>query len=247
MYGADYDDSFPLSHRYEPSYTALFGLATWQTEVQPYVKNWGVMLHPKNSSLPSDAALAAWQRNLHYGVFCKSAVETPGSSNYVSFASGFTTAVSGGNTVWYEGFFGIGCEGTTCPWTNSAGPSVPSMSQTQVDNISGSLLAAEGGMWDLWTGSINLGNHPLAYGVLWSPAVYNLNGSSTYVMAGPHARKAPIQGRNGLSLAICNGMTTYVRTDGSAKAVPYRGGMMQNAFLSNGTRVLRNLYPAGGF
>jgi len=246
IYAGDYDDVFALSHRNEPANAALFGVSTWQVDVQPYTKSWGVMLHAKNTALPTDPALAAWQRNLHFGVFGRAAITTPGASFFQPFASGWSNAI-GGVLPRYEGVFGIGTAPGSVAWTNGTTTAVPSFSNTQIENVSGTVMVAEGGMWDLWTASLDGVNHPLAYGVRWEPtAQYNLGGNSDYVMAGPHARKRAVDNRTGLRLAICNGISTYVATDGSAKSINYRGRLMEVAFV--GTQpVLRNFYPAGGF
>jgi prepilin-type N-terminal cleavage/methylation domain-containing protein len=247
IYSSDYDDVFALSHRNEPANAALFGVSTWQVDVQPYTKNWGVMLHAKNTALPTDPALAAWQRNLHFGVFTRAAITTPGAGYFQAFASGFSNAL-GGVLPRYEGVFGIGTgPGAQQAWTNGTTTAVASLSNTQIENVSGTVMVAEGGMWDLWTGSLDGINHPLAYGVKWTPeAQYNLGGSTEYLMAGPHARKRAVDNRTGLRLAICNGISTYVATDGSAKSINYRGRLMEVAFV--GTQpVLRNFWPAGGF
>jgi len=246
IYAGDYDDSFALSHRNEPANAALFGISTWQVDVQPYTKSWGVMLHAKNTALPTDPALAAWQRNLHFGVFGRAAITTPGASYFQSFASGFSNAI-GGVLPRYEGVFGIGTAPGSAAWTNGTTTAVPSFSNTQIENVSGTVMVAEGGMWDLWTASLDGINHPLAYGVQWTPtAQYNLGGSTEFLMAGPHSRKRAVENRTGLRLAICNGISTYVATDGSAKSINYRGRLMEVAFV--GTQpVLRNFYPAGGF
>ncbi len=246
IYAGDYDDSFALSHRNEPANAALFGISTWQVDVQPYTKSWGVMLHAKNTALPTDPALAAWQRNLHFGVFGRAAITTPGASFYQAFASGFSNAI-GGVLPRYEGVFGIGTAPGSVAWTNGTTTAVPSFSNTQIENVSGTVMVAEGGMWDLWTASLDGINHPLAYGVQWTPtAQYNLGGSSEFLMAGPHARKRAVDNRTGLRLAICNGISTYVATDGSAKSINYRGRLMEVGFV--GTQpVLKNFYPAGGF
>lgn len=246
IYTADYDDFFPLSHRFEAANTALFGISTWQVDVQPYLKSWDVLLHPLNPPLPSDPALAVWQRNLHFGVFARAAITTPGASHYQAFASGWSNAI-GGTLPRYEGIFGLGTSPTNSVWTNATTTAVPSLSTTQIENVSGTVLVAEGGMWDLWTGTLDGVNHPLAYGVRWEPtAQYNLSGLTDYVMAGPHARKNPVDNRTGLRLAVCNGITTYVATDGSAKSLNYRGRLMEVGYV--GTQpVLKNFWPAGGF
>jgi prepilin-type N-terminal cleavage/methylation domain-containing protein len=249
MYATDYDDYFPLAQRREPAYTAIFGVGTWQTETQPYIKNWGILLHPKNPAPPTDAALKAWQQLQHYGVpprAANSGATVWGTRDYFENVpgQGFTTAVCGGQNCRYTGFFGNGCDPTLGCAFYPGGASASSLSTTSVSDPAGAIMASEGAMWDLW---MSLGvEGPCTYGVLWSPAVYNLNQSSGYNMACPHSRKRPIQNRSGLTLAIQNGFSTTVRTDGHAQAQDYRGATMKSEFVpALGVRVVKNLWPAG--
>jgi prepilin-type N-terminal cleavage/methylation domain-containing protein len=264
MYSADYDDYFPLCQRYEPAYAATFQIATWQTETQPYIKNWGILLHPKNPAPPSNAALNAWQRLEHYGVVPRAA----NLNNYLvgprdyflndTATGSFARRVCGNQPCRYTGFFGIGCENGNCGATYPGGlatASMPSLSQTAVDNVAGSVMASEGAMWDLW---MMVGvEGPCTYGVMWVPADYNLNQSGTYNMACPHSRKAPrVQSPDGscantlcsgLGLGIQNGINTSVWTDGHAKATDYRASVMKTATTTGGFQVIRSMWPAGGF
>jgi prepilin-type N-terminal cleavage/methylation domain-containing protein len=265
MYSGDNEDNFPLVERNEPSNAALFGMSTWQVDVQPYVKSWGIFLHPKNSYHPSDPALIAWNETLHYGA-------PPKAENQVgqTFATnGYWTAdtskgtfdrrVLGSITTKYEGILGIGCPASgNCFYGTGSGDSIiPSYTQSGLGNPSEQLLATEGAMWDLWMG---LGvDNVLTYGVYWDPAIYQVDGQAqAYHQAGPHARKNPLAQSpdgactpanlcDGMNHGIVNGMTTYVAADGHAVTKPYRGGVMKQATLSDGTTVIRSFWPAGGF
>ncbi len=259
MYSTDYDDIFPLAQRYEPSYTALFGLATWQTEVQPYMKNWGILQHPKNQAVPASPASArAWQQNLHYGVVPRAANQVGNTAGTLGYYQAdpavgtFASKVCRNQPCRFTGLFGNGCAPTACPWWGSGTTvsSVPSLSNTQVENVSQTIMASEGAMWDLWMGypSNSVGNNICTYGVKWLPEnPYNLEYSTGFMMACPHARKAAKNGLSGKILGVPDGHTTYVATDGSAKAVSYRGRALEYGTLTNGTPVIKTMWPEGGF
>jgi prepilin-type N-terminal cleavage/methylation domain-containing protein len=273
MYSTDYDDIFPLSARPEPANTLIFGVATWQTDCQPYIKNWGLLLHPKNPAPSSDPTFRAWQQLQHYGVVPRAADNNRtavGPRDYFeanTAVGSFARRVCGNRPCRYTGWAGLGCRnnaGTmSCgysgyPGSAAADAPTPSLSQTSIDNIAGSVLASEGAMWDLWM-LINVSDgNPCTYGVLWNPTQYNLNQSSAFNMACPHARKRP-RGQqpdgtcpngnicSGLGLGIQNGLTTFVATDGHAIAADYRGRVMENAVLANGSVVIKSMWPQGGF
>jgi prepilin-type N-terminal cleavage/methylation domain-containing protein len=275
MYGADYDDFFPLAQRYEPSNAALFGLSTWQVDTQPYIKNWGIFIHPKNRLSSNDPAIRAWQQTQHYGVPPRAENQNLTATGIRGYYQAETTVgsfyrrVCGFQPCKFNGFFGNGCGSTPaeCPWwpDNSGGAvsrSTPSLTQTSIENVAGSILAAEGSMWDLWMGYPNLGN-PCTYGVYWIGADYNVNSSESFHMMCPHARKrglaqsgpagfpvgtcSPANVCDGMNFGIQHGMSTIVATDGHAVAGSYRGNIMGTARLANGDTVIKSLWPAGGF
>lgn len=268
MYSGDNDDVFPLAQRYEPSNAALFGLSTWQFECQPYMKNWGILYHPLNRAPSGAPAVVAWQSTLHYGVVPRAGNlkgSAMGTRDYfVSDTSlgSFSRRVCNSQPCRYTGSFGNGCgpNAGQCSWWGSgsgSGGGNPSLSQTSIANVAESLLSTEGAMWDLWMG-INLDN-PCTYGVYWSPNIYNLEQeSAVYNMACPHARKNPKAQApdgscpngnqcSGRGLGITNGFTTYVAADGHAVAADFRGGVFKQATLSDGSVVVRSMWPAGGF
>jgi prepilin-type N-terminal cleavage/methylation domain-containing protein len=275
MYGADYDDAFPLAQRPEPANTLIFGLATWQTDCQPYIKNWGLLLHPKNPGPNQDPTLKAWQQLAHYGVVPRAAnlngagiVMGPRDYFEANPAIGsFARRVCGNQPCRYTGFFGMGCNATgtnRCSPVGYPGDAMAvtptnSLSQTSIENIAGSVMASEGAHYDLWMmGNLSGDTNPCSYGWRWNPPQFNLNQSPDFNMACPHARKRP-RGQapdgvcpngnvcSGLGLGIQNGMTTFVATDGHAVASDYRGRVMENAVLPNGVRVIKSMWPAGGF
>jgi prepilin-type N-terminal cleavage/methylation domain-containing protein len=267
MYTNDYDDYFPLEQRWEPSDTTFSGAEPWSVDVQPYIKNWGIFLHPLGPSIPSSPAnLVAWRETQMYGAMAKA--ENTGLPYYqpVAGTGSFEYRVCGGQPCEYEGLFGNGCGpgtmqcSTNAPLGYGGSVNVPSYSTTGVANPANALLVAEGGMWDLWS---QIAPNPCTYGVYWSPADLNVNGTTNEEMACPAARHNPL-GQTvdpASTLSTCspgntcdgvinhgiqNGMSTYVATDGHATAQDYRGGVMAQATLSNGTVVIKSMWPAGG-
>jgi prepilin-type N-terminal cleavage/methylation domain-containing protein len=270
MYTNDYDDYFPLAQRYEPMDTAIFGVEPWQVSVQPYIKNWGIFSHPLGPAIPSSpAAITAFRETEMYGAMAKA--ENSGMNNYVASTGtgSFARRVCNSQPCQYEGLFGTACvpvPGTGCFYGGSGsattpGP-VPSYSTTSVANPANALLVSEGAMWDLWS---QLGvSNPCTYGVYWSPTALDILGQSEYSMACPGARHNPraqadIAGNapgscspanlcdGVMNFGIQNGMTTFVASDGHATAQDYRGGVMAQATLPNGTVVIKSMWPAGGF
>lgn len=265
MYASDYDDYFPLVQRTEPAYTAIFGVATWQTETQPYIKNWSIFIHPKNSP-PPENAFKPWKQTQHYGAVPRAAnlnTTAFGARDYYmndTSVGSFSRRVCNSQACQYTGIFGIGCAGTNCSGGLGypgaiATASTPSLSQTSIDQVANTTMASEGAMWDLWMG---LGvEGPLTYGVYWIGADYDVQGGQYFRMAGPHGRKAAKPQApdgactpnicNGMNFGIVNGINTSVFADGHAKANNYRGGLMKTAQLSNGSWVITSMWPAGGF
>jgi prepilin-type N-terminal cleavage/methylation domain-containing protein len=260
MYTNDYDDYFPLCQTYNVADTAFFGEDPWQVLAQPYVKNWGLFQHPLGPAIPtSPPALVAWRQCLFYGAMAKA--ENSGMQFYNSTTGlgSFSARVCGNQTCEYEGLFGNGCgsaaSGTSCLYGGSN--VTPSYATTAVGNPSSTVMISEGAMWDLWS---ELGvPSPCTYGVYWSPPSYDILNATSYSMACPGARHSPRpQAPTGTctpanlcdgvtNFGIQNGITTGVYTDGHAKAVDYRGGLMKPATLANGTVVITGMWPAGGF
>jgi len=264
MYATDYDDAFPLIQRTEPAYTAIYGVATWQTECQPYIKNWDMLFHPKNSR--GNPAYKNWQQMLNYGAVPRSSNmnTTPmGPRDYTENTTAlgsFSRRVCNSQPCRYTGLFGIGCQGTNC----SGGLGYPggvstasnsSLSQTSVDQVASTIMASEGAMWDLWMGYGLDGI--LTYGVMWIPSDFNIAGQGGFAMAGPHGRKAAKPQApdgactpnicNGMNFGIVNGINTSVYADGHSKALNYRGGAMKMAQASSGAWVITSMWPQGGF
>jgi len=277
MYSGDADDQFPLAQRYEPSNSIQFGLSSWQYETQPYIKNWGILLHPKNPSLSGslDAGTRGWQQALQYGVPSRAEVTGDPSSSataargyFMATGTGsFMRRVCANNPCRYQGIFGQGAGAVAgqVPFypgaiSDPTKASIPSFSQTSIDQPATQLMASEGAMWDLWMGfpDASVGGNPFTYCAKWTPeSPYNLNFSLSFNMCGPHARKRPRPQQpdgscengvcSGIGSGICNGFSTYTAADGHAVASDYRSGLMKWAQLPDGSFVIKSFWPRGGF
>ena len=60
MYSSDSDDLLPLVMNGDPN-----GWSTWQTDLQPYVKNWGIFYSPLYA--PPSGAQAYWEQLQYMG------------------------------------------------------------------------------------------------------------------------------------------------------------------------------------
>jgi hypothetical protein len=110
-------------------------------------------------------------------------------------------------------------------------------------------MISEAGGWDMLVGVYGSTN-PFTFcstqgtwGSGWTP----YDGQD--VFAGPHAHKNVKNGRSGVNSAclLPDGMTTYVATDGSAKAADFRGRVMSVGTLPDGSLAFKNFWPQGGF
>jgi prepilin-type N-terminal cleavage/methylation domain-containing protein len=223
MYASDYDDAFSLIARSDSQ-----GWDVWQGIIQPYTKNWNIAYHPK---MPSPAGPRAyWQRLQHWGGIPRAAAVN-GPNDYFVWSE---ATLTGGQNVRHDGIFGAGVE-TPGGWY--ATRSASSLTQTSIENISEMVMLAEAGQWDLWYGIFGQ-QYNMGWCSSWGTDWDNPGKQSIF---GLHARK-----RSKVPLAGCifpNGMTIYVATDSSAKAVDYRGRILSRKQLSTGEYVHPLMYP----
>jgi len=225
MYSADYDDAFSLTARGDDA----GNWDTWQGMLQPYSKNWQLFTHPKLSQPtgPQDY----WERLQYWGVFPRAvSVNGPGT-NYTWSDANYT----GGVTVMFDGIFGAGVQN---PGDWYAQKTAPSLSQSQIENISDVMMVAEAGNWDMWWGIFGQ-QYTFGWcsnwGSGWSPSDHN-------DIFGPHARKASLVPISG-GCVTPNGKTIFAATDGSAKNVDYKGGVLKRVQRADGTWVLPRIWP----
>jgi len=233
LYSGDADDTFCLTAVSQSTVLQQDPYATWNTwqgSILPYTKSWAITQHPKLA--PPSGASAYWQRLQHWGVLPR-AVAVQGGKDHFEYNSATYT---GGATVYSDGLFGAGIE-TGQTWY--AMQNAPSMSQTQVENLSDMMMVAESGNWDMWYGIYGQGNANPGWCAGWGGDA-GVPGAVT--IFGPHARKTPIGATSGCIRP--NGKTVYVAADGSAKNADYRGkvlgGKVQRA---DGTYVSTTMWP----
>lgn len=218
MYSADYDDYLPLCARSDSA-----GWDVWQGIIQPYTKNWEVAWHPKMS--PPSGVRAYWQRLQAWGAPLRAAaVNGPSTTEFTWSNATFT----GGVNVKFDGVLGAGVE-TAGGWY--ATRSAPSLSQTQVENVSDVILFSEANQWDMWWGIYGQG-YQLGFCASWGSP---WDAAPKQTIFGPHARK-----RSKVPATGCrypNGLTVYVATDSSAKAKDYRGQILGRKQLADGSWI----------
>lgn len=236
MYSTDDDDVMILAARSDPSE----GWWVWQEVVQPYCKNWDLMLHPK-LPLPS-GGWWYWQRLGHFGGALRSdAVRNPDSHGQVAGHPAYwqwtQPSWAGGKVVRLTGIMGAGIT-QDGGWYETRTAS--SISTSAVSDPSTMWLTGEAGNWDmLW------GVYGDAFGYCggWGDATAV---TGAWDLAGPHARKRTVDGRSGFNVGCyyANGFTTYTATDGSAKAQSYRGYIVNKTVdLGGGVYGLRVFWP----
>jgi prepilin-type N-terminal cleavage/methylation domain-containing protein len=231
MYGGDSDDNFPLIWSDDPEGV---GNWTWQGKAQPYVKNWDLFVDPRLS--PPSGPQAYWQRLQYWGALPKyEGIKNDGGVYKSPWLGGHSNVQS-------KGLMGAGAPGYGIQYGN------PSLSQTQIENISEYVMIAESGNWDMLVGVYG-STSPFGFcaGAPTWGASWSVPGKSGWNFAGPHARKNPVGDRSGFSAgcAYPNGGTTYVATDGSAKAVDFRGRLMEVVTRGDGTKVFKRFWPEG--
>lgn len=221
MYCSDYDDAFPLTWR-DDAQNAEW---TWQGASQPYTKNWGIMTNPKVA--PPTGALAYWHRLLYMGTLPRAQAVDPAVSFFTSNWRGL------GNTK-SDGIMGAG--------TGYGFDPASSLSQTQISDISNSILISESGQFDMWVGVYG-STTPFVFCGAWSGTANVWGG---YVISGPSATTRALNGATGVNgCAYPNGMSTYVAADGSAKSQDFRGKVMERMQLSDGTMAFKRFWPNG--
>jgi prepilin-type N-terminal cleavage/methylation domain-containing protein len=225
MYTTDYDDLFALCAQSDDA-----GWNTWQHMIQPYTKNWGVLLHPKVQGPAGPQAY--WQQLLHMGVHPTAASVTGNEATYTWTDANFTA----GKTVMHDGLFGHGVQGEGYWYTDK---SAPSLSTTQIDRPSEVAMVMDAAGWDMYF-SVLPKTDTLDYcgtwGAGWSPY-----GSDGWMTSGQVPRKN-VKGAQ-IGCVFMDGFVQYVATDGSAKSADLRGKFWGEKLRSDGTYVFPLMWP----
>lgn len=229
IYSSDSDDSFALTAVSQSTLyrqNALWG--TWQHAIFPYTKSAQISWHPKLS--PPSGAQAYWQELQHWGVMPRAAAVN-GTGTFYNWTQ---ATLTGGQNVRFDGIFGAGMEASS-PWYGMR--NAPSLSQTQIENISEVIMVAESGNWDMWWGVYGQG-FQMGWCANWG-AGWTQSGNQD--IFGPHARKRSRVANSGCRYP--NGFTIYAATDGSAKAVDYRGQILGRRTLADGSVIHPRMWP----
>ncbi len=242
IYSADYDDLLAptmMSHPVQPVDLA------WQDLLQPYMKNYQLILNVKRTAPTGTAGDVAWIRIQHLGMPARAATNVSATAR----TNGYFTDTHVGQTVRYDGIGGFGnLDPLNADWLGRTAAS--SLSTSQIADVANTALVVEGTNWDLGM-SIVGNNANLRTCFRWNPATANVNGGSYgYVITaltkpGTGANQNGIGTATGCAIAI--GRTTYVRTDSSAKAVDFRSNFYNGTTLSaDGTyRTIVAFNPMG--
>lgn len=261
MYSADYDDVFALQNKLWTTPTGTF-FTTWQEDVQPYMKNRGIIIDMLLPGPPDPAANpqgSFYQRNSHFGVPLRGNANTgwttpvgstPGAWQFGATVR--TAQVTGGRLLAYDGVFGAGV-GPGAAWGNYK--DAPSISQTAIENVAEMVMVAQSANWGMWWGFTP---NPASFFVRWVDNNLNIM-ADHWTYSGFHSRKnprcgicsgmmpvaaLPAAGSTGPDVnGIPHGQGIYAATDGSAKVADFRGQIMRGVQISSGLWVCDRLWP----
>jgi prepilin-type N-terminal cleavage/methylation domain-containing protein len=145
QYSIDADDTLALTYSDTlPTQADAFftGVNSWQNTIQPYAKNWGIMIDPL-SSFHNTNPVTSEDPFISYGVVPRAA-----NQGFPTYGDTFWT---GGTQVLLDGLFGTGAGPRTAFWLSpSVAVGAPSLSTSAVANPSGTLLASDATHPDMW-------------------------------------------------------------------------------------------------
>ena len=251
MYTQDYDETFPLAYRQDDGDPSAFWtgvMRTWQNDVQPYSKNYAILICP-DSRWPQSDPTQYLDPFLNYWMVPRAADAgmTNFNDNYYSnLAAGFGGA---GQTA-FDGITGV--YASAAGTDNWAGGLVTSQSSTlaSIGVPSDMTLMGDSGMSDGWLldfggpwAQANEAASAFWWNISgWYPG-YGVNGSdaTTWVRFGPQPRHLQAHKTTGSKLRLSGGQTNIVMVDGHAKAFPILQYMKTTTV--NGTTVYQHLWP----
>lgn len=244
MYATDFDDSPPLAQIATDNIDIM-----WQDASQPYVKNWDLMLNPKRERPTGATADIQFKRTQYLGMPPVAVANGQATARTRGFYQWSNATLTGGVIVQFDGIAGHG--NMTAAGTDSYGTgrvAASSKPLSGIGNPSDMVMISEAANWDLWW-SFGTGGESYAFGfcVRWTPEANFSSYGTKWGYAGPTAYKRPNpSSRRGIDVGcfIPNGLTTYVATDGSAKALDFRGKMLQRSQVGT-VWVLNRFWPDG--
>jgi len=222
-YENDNDDAFPLAAQfgtladqqavYNNSTVLGVGEIPWHEAIYPYTKNRQIYTSPLASNPAGTGAVLQFEQAQFFGVTPRAAALSTTTGNFA-----LTTAVAnGGAGAYLDAAFGVGYD----PAAYTAA-SVPSLTQSGIQNISDVVMVSDAGSYDqgFFSASFQTGSATTA--ACFTPETPSPWGTSP-VYVGPWARKGQSgdwSGGTACKFSIGQaGKSIFCATDGSAKTV----------------------------
>jgi prepilin-type N-terminal cleavage/methylation domain-containing protein len=237
LYSADYEDFLPLSQGADN-----FTYYMWQDAIQPYTKNYDLLLHPKRQRPTGTAANIAWKRVQYVGGFPTAASNAGAAVRTQGFYTWTNATWTGGVPVRFDGLMGHG--GPTAAWYGQV--QSPSRSQSAVNNVADMAMFSEAANWDnWWSFSDGTNSYAFLYVVKWTPEADWSSYSGNWGFAGPLALTRPLNGASGINPNPTrpNGLGTIAFADSHVKPTDHRGGVYQRVDIGGGVFALRHFWP----
>jgi prepilin-type N-terminal cleavage/methylation domain-containing protein len=238
IYLSDYDDTLPLSWQND---TSGQGDWSWQGNLQPYLKNWQILVNPKLSG--PTGAQAYWQRMQYFGSLPVAGASTGAAAINPSYYQNINLGSILVNAR-AQGLMGAGLDAGQSFYGYQT---APSRSSTSIANVSNTILVSESGSWDYLVGVYGA-NTPFTFcstngtwGSGWSPHA----GKNVY--AGPSATTRPKSANESGIAGGCYvpaGRTTAVMVDSSARSMDYRGQVLKTENVG-GVNYMTYFWPDG--
>ncbi len=244
MYVQDYDESFPLLftpvYTSDPATFAWSGSATvkstaiWQNTVQPYIKNYGVMICPENflTNANPDVAL---DFGLNYGMPPLSGIDGNPQWGDTYYSAWSNPSVVSNIHVQWQGLAGAFPDNGWSPSTISP---TPSSTLSAIASPSSMTMVTDASAGDWWGASYGPGPYDtdfFHYCTTWYPAYQAQR-------FGPIGRHNQTTKTACSYLRVCGGQIIASFVDGHAKSLPimqYFSKKTDNA----GNQVYSYLWP----
>jgi prepilin-type N-terminal cleavage/methylation domain-containing protein len=225
MYTQDYDETFPLLFTPRPGQPDGIGNTySWHNLVQPYTKNWGLMICPENFLTHADP-INYLDPFLNYGIPARSAAA--GQSAWLD------TYYSQGPTTMFDG---IGGAYPDNGFAGAAKPGAPSLSQAGIASPATMTLLTDASAPDWWLLQFSgITSDQFWYCVTWFPEYQSQR-------FGPIARHNQVNKTSCGSIRFSQGQIEVAFSDGHSKSIPVLSyfGTKKN---SSGQLVYQYLWP----
>lgn len=238
QYCADADDYFPLLFTDVPTTTQdafASGVYTWQNSIQPYTKNWGIMIDPVSIFRNANPKVAV-DPFLSYGV-----LPTAASLNLTTLSDTWWTPSH--QLALLDGIMGTVAPAGSNVVNNWVGSPLngPSRSQTSIASVAGTVFATDAAAPDMWVASFGpgaggIGTDAFDYCITWFAAY----GSQT---SGPQTRYNVSDGKLCSSDPSQKGIINIEFCDGHVKSMQQHD-LFQTTRNSSNQLTYKYFYPA---